>query len=561
MANNLVDLKLLNTAYGINKKRIDNLSKKIETKEASITTLNVGTSTVTGTANVTGGTLRTDTLTVTGGLNVDGSMVASKALTLSNGGTVTGDTTLDSLTGSIKLGNASDTNGNATGSASVVVPSGKTLTLDGTATASSLTLGGSATIESSTIKNATLDGGTVNLDSKTLTINDASNGKINGSTIGSSGTTTTIQSGTVNLNSNTLTVTETSSPTGKIDGSTIGSSDSTTTIKGGTVNLNSNTLTVTSASSPTGKIDGSTIVGSSEITTNIQSGTVDLSKNTFTVKGASNGKIDGSTIGSSDSTTTIQNGTVDLNSNTLTVTKTSSPTGKITSSTISSSTIQNGTIDLSNNTLTVTSDSTITNTINGSTVTLTGVGAIDAKSMTLTTTDGASLNISNELGKTDPLSGTAVYCSGGILASKVYNAVWNDLADSIEVPQDTELEYGYCYKYKNGKVYKTDEHADPNVLGIHSDTAGMVLGIKPSHIKCINLAVAGVVLAYVDNEYECGTPLVATKEGKLTKANKMTRVLHPERIVATYFRKENNDFWGPSSNKIAVNGRSWVKIK
>ena len=477
MASNLVDLKLLNTAYGINKKRIDNLSIKIKTK-----TLEVGTTTVTGTAKVTGGTLTTNTLNVTGDMTIDGSVSTSKALTLSNGGTVNGTTTLESLTGSIKLGNATDASGNATGVASVVVPSGKTLTLDGTATASSLTLGGSATIESSTIKNATLDGGTVNLNSKTLTINDASNGKINGSTI-----------------------------------------DSTSTIKNGTIDLK------------------------------------DDSNNsyTFTVNKPSNGKINGSTI---DSTSTIQNGTVNLNSKTLTINDASN--GKITSGTIESATIQNGTIDLSNNTLTVTSDSTITNTTSGSTITLTGVGAIDAKSMTLNApSSGASLNISNTLGNKNPDSGTALACTGGISAAKVYNAVWNDLADSIEVPQDTELEYGYCYKYKNGKVYKTDEYADPNVLGIHSDTAGMVLGIKPSHIKCINLAVAGVVLAYVDNEYECGTPLVATKEGKLTKANKMTRVLHPERIVATYFRKENNDFWGPSSNKIAVNGRSWVKVK
>ena len=475
MANNLVDLKLLNTAYGINKKRIDNLSIKIKTK-----TLEVGTTTVTGTAKVTGGSLTTNTLNVTGDMTIDGSVSTSKALTLSNGGTVNGTTTLESLTGSIKLGNATDASGNATGVASVVVPSGKTLTLDGTATASSLTLGGSATIESSTIKNATLDGGTVNLNSKTLTINDASNGKINGSTI-----------------------------------------DSTSTIKNGTIDLKD-----------------------------------DSNSYTFTINAPSNGKINGSTI---DSTSTIQNGTVNLNSKTLTINDASN--GKITSGTIESATIQNGTIDLNSKTLTVSSDSTITNTTSGSTITLEGVGAIDAKSMTLTTSSGASLNINNTLGDSNPDSGTAVACNGGIRAAKVYNAVWNDLADSIEVPQDTELEYGYCYKYKNGKVYKTDEYADSNVLGIHSDTAGMVLGIKPTHIKCINLAVAGVVLAYVDNEYECGTPLVATKEGKLTKANKMTRVLHPERIVATYFRKENNDFWGPSSNKIAVNGRSWVKVK
>ena len=443
MASNLVDLKLLNTAYGINKKRIDNLSIKIKTE-----TLEVGTTTVTGTAKVTGGNLTTNTLNVTGDMTIDGSVSTSKALTLSNGGTVNGSTTLDSLTGSIKIGSATDASGNATGVASVVVPSGKTLTLDGTATASSLTLGGSATIESSTIKNATLDGGTVNLDSKTLNINGESYGKITGNSNISSAT---IQKGTINFENQTL-------------------------------NIN----------------------GTSE--------------------------------------------------------------GKITSGTIESATVQNGTIDLNGSTLNVTSASTITTITEGDTTTIEGVGAIDAKSMTLknTATGTSSLIINNTLGNKTPGddgTSTALYCTGGISAAKVYNAVWNDLADSIEVPQDTELEYGYCYKYKNGKVYKTDEYADPNVLGIHSDTAGMVLGIKPSHIKCINLAVAGVVLAYVDNEYECGTPLVATKEGKLTKANKMTRVLHPERIVATYFRKENNDFWGPSSNKIAVNGRSWVKVK
>ena len=475
MASNLVDLKLLNTAYGINKKRIDNLSIKIKTK-----TLEVGTTTVTGTAKVTGGTLTTNTLNVTGDMTIDGSVSTSKALTLSNGGTINGTTTLESLTGSIKLGNATDASGNATGVASVVVPSGKTLTLDGTATASSLTLGGSATIESSTIKNATLDGGTVNLNSKTLNINGESYGKITGNS---------------NINS--------------------------ATIQNGTIDLK----------------DGS-------------------NSYTFTVNKPSNGKINGSTI---DSTSTIQNGTVNLNSKTLTINDASN--GKITSGTIESATIQNGTINLSSQSLTVTDTSTITAITEGDTTTIEGVGAIDAKSMTLTTSSGVSLNIVNSLGAENPDNGTALYCSGGISAKKVYNAVWNDLADSIEVPQDTELEYGYCYKYKNGKVYKTDEYADSNVLGIHSDTAGMVLGIKPSHIKCINLAVAGVVLAYVDNEYECGTPLVATKEGKLTKANKMTRVLHPERIVATYFRKENNDFWGPSSNKIAVNGRSWVKVK
>ena len=390
MANNLVDLKLLNTAYGINKKRIDNLKKKIKTEE-----LIVEATTTNGTLTVNSGAFTTNTLEVNGGMTVNGVRVTipeNKTLSLNGGGSVTGTTTLDTLTGAVKFGNAVS-NGNVTGSAQIVVPEGKSLSLSGSAI---------------TNENTTIEG------------------------------------------------------------------------------------TITSAN--------------------------------ITASGSA--VLEGSTI--------------------------------------KSATIQNGTIDLNSKNLTVTSNSTITNTTSGSTITLTGVGAIDAKSMTLgdiTDTTSTALHILNKLGKDNPDNGVALKCEGGISAAKVYNAVWNDLADSIEVPSDTELEYGYCYKYKDEKVYKTDEYADPNVLGIHSDTAGMVLGIKPSHIKCINLAVAGVVLAYVDKEYECGTALVATKGGMLTKANRATILLHPERIVATYYKKEKEDLWGPKSNKINVNGRSWVKIK
>ena len=390
MANNLVDLKLLNTAYGINKKRIDNLKKKIKTEE-----LIVEATTTNGTLTVNSGAFTTNTLEVNGGMVVNGGGVTlpeGKALSLNDGGSVTGTTTLDTLTGAVKFGNAVS-NGNVTGSAQIVVPEGESLSLSGSAI---------------TNENTTIEG------------------------------------------------------------------------------------TITSAN--------------------------------ITASGSA--VLEGSTI--------------------------------------KSATIQNGTIDLNSKNLTVTSNSTITNTTSGSTITLNGVGAIDAKSMTLgdiTDTTSTALYILNKLGKDNPTKGVALKCEGGISAAKVYNAVWNDLADSIEVPSDTELEYGYCYKYKDEKVYKTDEYADPNVLGIHSDTAGMVLGIKPSHIKCINLAVAGVVLAYVDKEYECGTALVATKGGMLTKANRATLLLHPERIVATYYKKEKEDLWGPKSNRINVNGRSWVKIK
>lgn len=137
---------------------------------------------------------------------------------------------------------------------------------------------------------------------------------------------------------------------------------------------------------------------------------------------------------------------------------------------------------------------------------------------------------------------------------KVYLAVWNDLADAIDVPFGTELDYGYCYSYKNGEYHKSKKH-EP-AFGIHSDTAGFILG-KNEHKQQINTAVAGFVLAYTDKEYENGTPLTTGKYGKLTKAGILYRIIHPENVIATFWKAEKAETW----NGKVVDGRNWVKIK
>ena len=490
---NLVDLTLLNTAYKINKKRIDNLSEKITTKS-----LNVGTATTNGTLIVNSGDFSATSLEVKGGMTINGGgavLPSDKALTLNGGGSVEKLANFDSLTGSVKFGNAVDADGNVTGSAQIVVPTGESLSLSGSA---------------NTNGNTTIEG-----------------------TISASTTSIPVVSGTLSA-TNTKTTNATT-----IEG-TISASTTSIPVVSGTLSATSTKTT-----------DATTITGT-------------IKSADITVSGSA--VLEGSKL----QTTTIKNGTINLKSgdtsNELTVTGTS--TGTISSGTLSSNIIKNGTIDLSSNNLTVTSASTITAITEGDKTTIEGVAAIKAKSMELTNTanNSSSLIINNTFGGniTDPnadLSKVALYCTGGIKGAKVFNAVWNDLADAIEVPFDTELEYGYCYKYKEGKVYKTDSYADANVMGIHSDTAGMVLGTKDKGTVCINLAVAGVVLAYVDKEYECGTALVATKEGKLTKANRRTRLFHPERIVATFYKTEIQDFWGSSTHKVAVNGRSWVKVR
>ena len=139
-------------------------------------------------------------------------------------------------------------------------------------------------------------------------------------------------------------------------------------------------------------------------------------------------------------------------------------------------------------------------------------------------------------------------------AGAVHNAVWNDLADCIEVPENTDLEFGYCYSWNGDKVEKTSRKSK-NCIGIHSNTAGLFMGEKPT--KTIQTAVAGFALAYVDKIYPEGTPLTWSDNGKLTKCTVLKRVLHPERVIATFYKEEKQESW----HGVKVNNRHWVKIR
>lgn len=154
----------------------------------------------------------------------------------------------------------------------------------------------------------------------------------------------------------------------------------------------------------------------------------------------------------------------------------------------------------------------------------------------------------------------AVIISGGlgvaknIYAAAVHNAVWNDLIDCMEVPENTSLEYGYCYSWEGTSVIKSSR-SSKNCIGIHSNTAGFAMGEKKT--KTIRAAVAGFVLAYVDKLYPEGTPLTWGNDGVLTKCRLLKRVLHPERVIATFYREEKEEKW----HDLPVSGRHWVKVK
>ena len=147
-----------------------------------------------------------------------------------------------------------------------------------------------------------------------------------------------------------------------------------------------------------------------------------------------------------------------------------------------------------------------------------------------------------------------------IEGDRITGAVFNDLVDAIPVGEGDILEAGYCYGFDGEHYTKTSEYMQKSYIGIHSDTYGFKMGHEKGKEK-LNVAISGFVLAYVDKEYEVGTPLTCTVDGCLTEIKLEDKIKYPERVIATYWKSESNEEWGPEGDKIKVNGRKWVKVK
>ncbi len=156
-------------------------------------------------------------------------------------------------------------------------------------------------------------------------------------------------------------------------------------------------------------------------------------------------------------------------------------------------------------------------------------------------------------------SSTAI--AGHFKAEKVWNAVWNDIADFQRL--DDRLEYGRCYVDTPSGAKICSSRCQMSVIGIASDTFGFGVGSgNPNNqSKEIPIAVVGWTLAHVDQEYLPGTVLTNDERGGLTKMSFFEKLLYPERIVAIYKRKETQIEFGSQEKKVQVLGRHWVKVK
>jgi hypothetical protein len=155
-------------------------------------------------------------------------------------------------------------------------------------------------------------------------------------------------------------------------------------------------------------------------------------------------------------------------------------------------------------------------------------------------------------------SGTDVLGYNGYLyATRVYNPVFADYADFRDVADFAHSGLVYIDSQLGAKI--ATENCQKGIIGVASDTYGHAVGINPKHDQ-VPIAVSGWVLAYVDREYTPGTALTSRSSGMLTKMKWWQKILFPERIVATYSRREPMGTLLYNDKSIVVDGRHWVKV-
>ena len=160
-------------------------------------------------------------------------------------------------------------------------------------------------------------------------------------------------------------------------------------------------------------------------------------------------------------------------------------------------------------------------------------------------------------GSTDPTNATRLNYDGYFYATRVYNAVWNDIADFQDL--DDELIPGKCYYDDLYGAKICYIRCQQSVIGIASDTYGYGVG-QSSGKRQVPIAVCGWVLAYVNGNCERGDALTNDYDGNLIKMTEEEKRRYPERIVAIYKKRETEEYYGPNK-EIKVNGRHWVKVK
>jgi len=137
-------------------------------------------------------------------------------------------------------------------------------------------------------------------------------------------------------------------------------------------------------------------------------------------------------------------------------------------------------------------------------------------SITYTGTQGA--NGTWDTSATAPTGTTRLNWNGYLYATRVYNAVYNDLAEFMDKDKNDNASPGDVLVQTENGLVKSFKIADKAVVGVYSDSYGYALGASDIENK-YPVGLCGVLFVKVREELEIGNLLVSGENGFAIKSN------------------------------------------
>jgi len=120
-------------------------------------------------------------------------------------------------------------------------------------------------------------------------------------------------------------------------------------------------------------------------------------------------------------------------------------------------------------------------------------------------------------GTVDPTDTTRLNYNGYFYATRVYNAVYNDIAEFMPKAEDCHATIGYVMVQTENGLMPSYQRADKRAVGVFSDTFGYALGASNMDKK-VPIALIGRVKVWVAEPVEIGDYLVSAENGFAAKA-------------------------------------------
>ena len=137
---------------------------------------------------------------------------------------------------------------------------------------------------------------------------------------------------------------------------------------------------------------------------------------------------------------------------------------------------------------------------------------------------------------TAPTDTTRLNYNGYLYATRVYNAVWNDLAEFMQTASYSEA--GDVMVMTSDGVKKSSRRAQKAVVGVHSDTFGYALGAEDQENKT-PIGLTGRVNVKVREPLEIGDLLVSDEDGFASKATSSEELI-PGIVIGKVMEDKNN---------------------